>query len=123
MSDVPPPTPSFPPPPSSGEAAPETRVIKGIAGSPGVAVGPALVIGEMRAAYTRRHIHTAQMEAEVARVRSAVESAKASLREVSARMVSDAARNQAPILEAYLLMLDDPLLHERVQKKILLEKK
>ncbi|MEO6419071.1 MAG: phosphoenolpyruvate--protein phosphotransferase [Polyangiaceae bacterium] len=123
MSDVPPPTPSFPPPPSSGEATSETRVIKGIAGSPGVAVGPALVIGEMRAAYTRRHIHTAQMEAEIARVRSAVESAKASLREVSARMVSDAARNQAPILEAYLLMLDDPLLHERVQRKILQEKK
>jgi phosphotransferase system enzyme I (PtsI) len=114
--------PSVPPPPSSSDTAIETRVIKGIAGSPGVAVGPALVIGEMRAAYTRRHIHTAQMDAELLRVRHAVDAAKASLKDVSDRMGATA-RAHAPILDAYLLMLDDPLLHDRVTRKIRLEKK
>jgi phosphotransferase system enzyme I (PtsI) len=126
MSDPPPRTPSslpsIPPPPSSGDAALESRIIKGIAGSPGVAVGPALVIGEMRAAYTRRHIHTAQMDSELQRVRQAVESAKASLKEVSDRM-GNTARAHAPILDAYLLMLDDPLLHDKVTRKIRQEKK
>jgi hypothetical protein len=92
-STAPPPSlPSFPPPPSSGDAMIESRTLKGIAGSPGVAVGPVLVIGEMRAAYTRRHIHTAQMEEELARVRNAVETAKKSLREVSQRLPSDQAK-------------------------------
>jgi len=116
-------SPSYPPPPSSGDASLEARIVKGIAGSPGVAVGIALVIGEMRAAYTRRHIHTASIDAELARVRQAVDSAKASLREVSQRLPTDQAKNQAPILDAYLLMLDDPLLHDRINRKIRSEKK
>ena len=61
-SDNPPQTSS--PPPSSMETL-ETRIIKGIAGAPGVAVGIALVMGEMRAVYTRRHVHTSQMEEEL----------------------------------------------------------
>ena len=111
---------SAPPPPSSGEASFERRVVKGIAGSPGVAVGTAMVIGEMRATYTRRHIHTVDMDGEVARVRAGVEAAKKSLREVAARFSND----QAPaILDAYVLMLDDPMLHDRIARKIRVEKK
>ena len=52
-------------------------VLKGIAGSPGVAVGPALVIGDPRAVYTRKHIHSAQMQGEIERVHDAVEVAAA----------------------------------------------
>jgi phosphotransferase system enzyme I (PtsI) len=122
-SSIPPAAPSFPPPPSSGEAMLEPHIIKGIAGSPGVAVGVALVIGAMRAAYTRRHVHTAQMEAELGRVRNAVENAKTALREVTSRLPGEQAKAHAPILEAYLLMLDDPLLHERISRKIKVEKK
>ncbi len=114
-----PPT-SGPPPPSSGEASFERRTVKGIAGSPGVAVGTALVLGEMRASYTRRYVHTAEMDGECGRVRSAAEKAKQSLREVAERFSTA----QAPaILDAYVLMLDDPLLHERITKKIRQEKK
>ncbi len=123
MSPPVPPPPSSMPPPSSEASAPPGHVIKGIAGSPGVTVGPALVIGDTRAVYTRRHIHTAQMEEEVARIQGAVEAAKKSLKDVSARMAGGPAHDQAPILEAYLAMLSDPLLHEQIEKKIRDEKK
>lgn len=54
------------PPPSAPDVT-VTETVKGIAGAPGVAVGTALVIGEMRAAYTRRNVHTAQIEGELFR--------------------------------------------------------
>src|SRR5262249_34452494 len=99
----------------------EPVLIKGIAGSPGVAVGPALVLGDIRAAYVRRHIHTAQIEGELERVRHAVTQAKNTLKEVAARMPG-VARDSAGVLDAYLLMLGDPTLHERVERKIRKEK-
>ena len=49
-------------PPASEGSAPAGAVFRGIPGSPGVAVGPALVIGDSRAVYTRRHVHAAQVE-------------------------------------------------------------
>ncbi|HEX4446586.1 MAG TPA: phosphoenolpyruvate-utilizing N-terminal domain-containing protein, partial [Polyangiaceae bacterium] len=95
MSDPPhrPPPPASPPPPPGGTRPPPSDasmprgvVLKGIAGSPGVAVGPALVVGDTRTAYARRHVSTAQLDAEVERLMRAVDDAKKHLREVSARM-------------------------------------
>lgn len=142
MSDrrSPPPQPpraaSVPSPPSSGgeRSVPsvppssfdldkhEATTLKGIAGSPGVAVGPALVLGDLRASFVRRHVHTAQIPQELDRVRQAVDGAKRTLREVSDRMPA-AMRDASPILEAYQMMLEDPALHERVERKIRQEKK
>jgi phosphotransferase system enzyme I (PtsI) len=101
---------------------PRGLVLKGIAGSPGVAVGPALVVGDTRTAYARRHVASAQIESEVERLMQAVEDAKKHLREVSARMPSGPLETSA-ILDAYLTMMGDPLLLERVTKKIRDEKK
>jgi phosphoenolpyruvate-protein phosphotransferase (PTS system enzyme I) len=110
-------------PPSSIEIERhEPMALKGIAGSPGVAVGPALVLGDLRASFVRRHVHTAQVAAELTRVTEAVTLAKKTLREVSARMPA-AMRDTSPILEAYEMMLADPALHERVESKIKNDKK
>jgi phosphotransferase system enzyme I (PtsI) len=100
----------------------ETRVFKGIAGSPGVAVGPALVLGDLRASFVRRHIPSVQVQQELDRVKQAVHDAKVTLREVSSRMPK-AMHDASPILEAYEMMLADPTLHERVEKKIRHDKK
>jgi phosphotransferase system enzyme I (PtsI) len=113
------PIPSRPPP---SESTPHGAVIKGIAGSPGVAAGVALVLGDTRTLFTRRHIHTAQMDDEIKRVHDAVDVAKTSLKEVAARMSTGQTESGA-ILDAYLLMLSDPLLHERIEKKVRIEKR
>jgi phosphotransferase system enzyme I (PtsI) len=99
-------------------------VLKGIAGSPGVAVGPAVVLDDVRAGYSRRHIHGYQVQEEIERVHHAVDGAKQSLIDVASRLsASGPARDNAPILEAYLLMLSDPMLQELVEKKIQSERK
>jgi phosphotransferase system enzyme I (PtsI) len=110
-----------PPSSSSLDAVLPSIHLKGIAGSPGVAVGPALVVGDTHTAFARRYIHTANIEHELARVKRAVESAQASLREVSRSL--SGAHDQKPILDAYLMMLADPLLHEEIEKRIKGEKK
>jgi phosphoenolpyruvate-protein phosphotransferase (PTS system enzyme I) len=118
-------TPAAPPsvPPSSDASAPWGVILKGIAGSPGVSVGPALVIGDPRAVYTRKHIHTAQAQGEIERVHVAVEVARRTLKDVGARLQSGPAHDTTPILDAYLVMLSDPLLHETIERKIRDEKK
>jgi len=110
-------------PPSSDGSAPAGAVFRGIPGSPGVAIGPALVISNSRAVYTRRHIHATQIEAEMSRVESAVLDAKTTLKEVSQRLEAGPAHNTTPILDAYLMMLSDPLLHEAIVRKIKDERK
>jgi phosphoenolpyruvate-protein phosphotransferase (PTS system enzyme I) len=110
-------------PPSSTEVERhDARLLKGIAGSPGVAVGPALVLGDLRASFVRRHVPSAQVQGELDRVKQAVHDAKQTLREVSMRMPK-AMHDASPILEAYEMMLADPTLHERVEKRIRHDKK
>jgi phosphotransferase system enzyme I (PtsI) len=119
-SPTPPPAGSRPPP--SDQSTPLGVLVKGIAGSPGVAVGPALVVGDMKAAYARRHVHAAQIEAEIVRVTTAVEDARRHVREVSARLPK-APVETSGILDAYLAMIGDPMLVERIDYKIREEKK
>lgn len=115
-----PPTPPPPPgtkPPPSDQSTPRGVVLKGIAGSPGVAVGPALVVGETRAAYLRRHISQSQIDAEVKRLQQAVADAKKHVREVAARIPAAPMETNA-ILDAYLTMIGDPMLLDRIEHKI-----
>ncbi|MBX3191726.1 MAG: phosphoenolpyruvate--protein phosphotransferase [Labilithrix sp.] len=110
-------------PPSTFDLdVPEAITLKGIAGSPGVAVGPALVLGDLRASFVRRHVHTAQIPQELERVTAAVQTAKKTLQDVDARMPK-AMREAAAILTAYQMMLEDPTLHERIDQKIRKDKK
>jgi phosphotransferase system enzyme I (PtsI) len=117
----PPPPGGTRPPPGSDSAMPRT-VLKGIAGSPGVAVAPALVVGDTRAAYVRRHVASAQIEGEIERLVRAVGEAKRHVREVSARL-PDGPLETNSILDAYIAMVGDPMLLERIERKIRDERK
>ncbi|HEY4012101.1 MAG TPA: phosphoenolpyruvate--protein phosphotransferase [Polyangiaceae bacterium] len=109
-------------PPPNDSSAPHGLLIKGIAGSPGVAVGPALVVGDTKTAYARRHVSSTQVDEETTRLHQAVEEAQRHVREVSAKLPSAPLETNA-ILEAYLTMIGDPMLLERVERKIREEKK
>jgi phosphotransferase system enzyme I (PtsI) len=76
----------------------------------------------MKTAYARRHVSTAQMESEIGRLKRAVEDAKRHVREVSARLPASPLETNA-ILDAYLTMIGDPMLLDRVERKIRDEKK
>ncbi|MDI1432797.1 phosphoenolpyruvate--protein phosphotransferase [Polyangium sorediatum] len=98
-----------------------TEVLRGIAGSPGVAIGKVVVFGQSRAHCPRRTIGPGEIDAEVARFEEAVARAQRDLREMSQRLTERSA--EASILEAYVLMTGDPVLAEAVRHQIQKEKR
>ena len=94
----------------------ETTILRGIAGSPGVAIGTAVVLGSSRATYPRRFIDPNHTAAEVARFLGGVDRAQRELREMAAR-VGDK-RAETSILEAYVMMVGDDILAEAVKGHI-----
>ncbi len=96
--------------------------LRGLCGSPGVGVGPAIVIGRAATRHKWRKVQDCDVDLEVERFRGAVREGAARLREVIAA-ASAKARGEIAILDAYVLMLGDPVLHEEVERKIRLDRK
>jgi len=100
------------------EAVPKR--LRGIAGSPGVIVGRALVIDRRRVTVPRRHIAPEEAPVEVQRLRSAIAAARGQLEAIRQRLPTEA-NEHALILDAHLLMLDDHLLTEQTEEIITTE--
>jgi phosphotransferase system enzyme I (PtsI) len=98
-----------------------TETLQGIAGSPGVGIGTAVVIGASSTAYPRRHVALDEVSSELDRFESAVARAQQDLREMS-KNVGDR-RAEASILEAYLLMVTDETLADAVTTQIVEEQR
>jgi len=96
-------------------------VLRGIAGSPGVAIGKAVVFGHSRAPCPRYPITPADFDSEIRRFEDAVARAQHELREMMQRLTEKSA--EASILEAYTLMTGDPVLAEAVHRQVRHEKR
>lgn len=83
--------------------------LTGIGVSPGVAVGRAVVLAQP-ADVVRFPVAAGRVDREVAALERAREASRHQLLEIRARLASGPARDLAPLFDAQLLMLDDPLL-------------
>ncbi len=106
--------------------------LRGIAAAPGVVVGRALVLGSVRRSLVRRYVEDAEVPGEIDRFQTALARAKSELTDVagraeralggaslsSARPRGRALQISASILEAYGMMLADPMLAEAVEEEI-----
>jgi phosphoenolpyruvate-protein phosphotransferase (PTS system enzyme I) len=93
--------------------------LSGLPGSPGVALGRAVVIDVGRTGVAHRHIAGPEVPTELERFKSGVGKAAAELRELSAKAHQKAATKiEISVLEAYTLMVEDELLLAQVQKRI-----
>lgn len=107
-------------PGSSPKSSPRKSVqIDGLAASPGLEIGSAFVVETRRPGVVRRRILKHRAQEEVDRYREAVERAASELQEVAARATGGAA--ESSILHAYVLMVQDPTLLERVERRVLLD--
>ncbi len=95
-------------------AGPDT--LRGIAGSPGVAIGKAVVLGAAHLPSPHRFIPPEEVDAEIARYEKAVEHAQQGMREMAQR--TSERRTEASILEAYVLMVGDETLADAVKSQI-----
>ncbi len=90
--------------------------ISGLAGSPGVAVGRAVVVGAFQRAISRRMCAAGDAEAEFDRFRAAALVARTELRALAE--AAPARSSAQSVLEAYALMVDDPMLADEVERRI-----
>ena len=106
---------------SEGEGQKETRAevaLAGLPGSPGVALGKAVVLAIGRTGVVHRHVDAADVSAEIERFKAGVAKAAAELRELSARARQTATKIEISVLEAYTLMVEDELLLADVTRRI-----
>lgn len=94
------------------------RILKGIAVSDGVAVGPAFVYRVQEAAGAGPDRRAATGEAARAAFAEAVEAVRDGLRALRERAAAAAGSEEAAIFDAHLLMLEDPLLAEEVERRL-----
>jgi phosphotransferase system enzyme I (PtsI) len=87
--------------------------LRGSGVSPGIALGPALVVERDEAPVFRLSVAEDQVEAEVGRLEAALALSGEQLRAIKERLSHEVGAPHAYIFDAQLLMLDDPLLRER----------
>ena len=94
-------------------------VLEGLAGSPGLALGPAIVL-DRRTGVVRRHVPNHQIDDEVERFDKAVELAAKGLSDAAER--SRGSRAESSILEAYVMMVEDETLRAEVERRIRIDR-
>jgi phosphotransferase system enzyme I (PtsI) len=105
---------------SEAEQKPERAelALAGLAGSPGLALGKAMVLDIGRTGVPHRHIGAADVATEFGRFKAGVDSAATELRELSAKARQNATKIEISVLEAYTLMVEDELLAAEVKQRI-----
>lgn len=83
------------------------RQLKGIGVSPGIAVGPAVVVRWALPEVPHRVVPRSHVEKEVRRLRAAIKDVKRHLTELKAHAVDRAGVDEARIFDAQMLMLED----------------
>jgi phosphotransferase system enzyme I (PtsI) len=94
------------------------EIIRGIAVSPGVAIGPALVLDTEGFFIPQRFVEPAQREDEVLRLRQALQRAAAETRDSQQALTQRLGAQYGAILGAHALMLSDPALAREVETLI-----
>ncbi|MDD5708667.1 MAG: phosphoenolpyruvate--protein phosphotransferase, partial [Kiritimatiellae bacterium] len=105
-------------PSNGGSAPPRPRVLKGIGGSPGVAVAPAVLVRSRLLDVPKRTIAAEIMEDEWRRFERARDDTRHQLMRLRERLGTRAVNGEAAILDAHLMVLDDELFAARVRRGI-----
>lgn len=95
-----------------------TKVFKGISASPGIAIGRAFVLEDMDLAVGRWHVPPEAVKAEVARFRQAVADTRKEMLGTQQKILKLLGKTHARLIEAYLLILEDPLISKDVVKNV-----
>lgn len=95
-----------------------TSVFKGVPASPGIAIGKAFLLEDMDLAVGRWQVPPEAVKAEVARFRQAVADTKKEMLGTQQKILKLLGKSHARLIEAYILILDDPFLSKDVVKNI-----
>lgn len=91
---------------------------QGIGVSPGVAVGPALVLERRRAAVSEKTLASNEARGELTRLADAVDRARSELEELRRRTDAALGAGVAQIFDAQMLLLEDPMFLGEIENRV-----
>ncbi len=92
----------------------EEKILWGINASSGIAEGKAYVLNRKKAKFTKRLVPRSMVHVEVAKAKSAIEASKADLIKLKESLAHDEIHEHVYILDAHLMILEDPMLIDSV---------
>ncbi|MFO0548614.1 MAG: phosphoenolpyruvate--protein phosphotransferase [Polyangiaceae bacterium] len=96
----------------------DTSTLAGLPGSPGLAIGTAYVLGHQLVRIPRRSVPVSERAFEIDRFTSARRRARDDLRRLVSALSDRSSGSASAVLEAYALMVDDPMLTGEVERRI-----
>ena len=96
----------------------EPRVFKGVPASAGIAIGKAFLLEDIDLAVGRWQVPPEAVKAEISRFRLAVAETRKEMLGIQQKILKTLGKNHARLIEAYVLILDDPLISKDVVKNI-----
>ncbi|MDI3534607.1 MAG: phosphoenolpyruvate-protein phosphotransferase system enzyme [Thermosediminibacterales bacterium] len=94
------------------------KLYKGVAASPGIAIGKVYLLEEQETKINRDKIDITQTDTELTKYKQAVEKTKQQLTEIKERVAQKMGEKKAEIFNAHIMILDDPTLTAQVEAKI-----
>ena len=95
----------------------ETK-IKGVAASPGIAIGTAMVIGLRTANVIQKSIPEGEVKNEIDKLETALKTTKKQLKELQNKVIRELRDSEAHIFDAHLLIIDDQTLIDSIKQFI-----
>ena len=96
----------------------ETQVVKGVITSEGIAIGRAFLVKEADFCIVPRRIRKQNVKSEIGRFNNAIAQVKEELLSAEHKILKLLGKKHSPLVESYLLMLEDPILTRDVIKRI-----
>lgn len=93
-------------------------VLKGVGASPGVAIGPAVILPGDSFAVTRQYVDSSEVKAELSKMKTAMDKTMRELDSCEKKVLATLGQEYAQLMSTHKLILQDPSLHDSVRKKI-----
>ncbi|KYO65245.1 phosphoenolpyruvate--protein phosphotransferase [Thermovenabulum gondwanense] len=95
---------------------------KGIAASPGIAIGKAFIYKNIEVKVEQRWVNEDEVEAELLKLNKSINLSKEQLQRIKENALEKLGEDKARIFEAHLMVLEDPVLFSEIEEKIKNEK-
>jgi phosphotransferase system enzyme I (PtsI) len=94
------------------------ELLRGIPGSPGIAIGKVFVLDRRKLTVTHYHVEPEGVPHEIDRLERALLTSQEQLQEIRNKLERQGAQEFFAILDAHLLMIRDPLLLEKTKRRV-----
>ena len=96
----------------------QSKVIQGVAASPGVAVGGAYLLRDVTPAVRERKLSLGEIDQEIARFQEAIETSRLELEVIRRGAAADLGEEEARIFDVQLMILEDPMVVDKTIEAI-----